>query len=128
MHAARSGPEVHPVVSRIEALLARRGRERAAAARPLAVAGLMALECHGVEAGVVGSLARGTMLQHSDIDFLILDPGTHSITDIIGILEPVLGNFPFDVIPLQGVQPEMRNILLSELRRASDLHPDPVEA
>ena len=86
----------------------------------MALAGLAALERHGVEAAVVGSLARGTMLQHSDIDFVILDAGRHSLEEIAGILEPVLGGFPFDLIPMAQVRPEMR--------RAPDLRPHPAPA
>lgn len=116
------------MVSRIEALFARRTRERSALARRLALAGLEALTRRGVRAGVVGSLARGTMLQHSDIDFLILDAGGKPITEIVGILEPVLGGFPFDVIPIEQVRPEMKPVLLAELRHASDLRAHPAEA
>jgi len=116
------------MVSRIEALFRRRGRERAARATPLALADLDALEREGVAAAVVGSLARGTMLQHSDIDLLILDAGPHSLEEIAGILEPVLEGFPFDLIPLAQVEPEMRPLLLREMRRASDLRPHPAPA
>jgi predicted nucleotidyltransferase len=41
----------------------------------------------GAEAAVIGSLARGRFRAHSDVAFLVLDPGPLTDGEIIGIVE-----------------------------------------
>ena len=65
------------------------------------------------------------MLQHPDVDFVILDAGRRPLEEIARILGPVLGGFPFDLIPMAQVRPEMRPIVFAEMHRAPDLRPHP---
>jgi hypothetical protein len=66
------------------------------------------------------------MLQHPDVDSVILDAGRRPLEEIAGILGPVLGGFPSDLIPMMAqVRPEMRPIVFAEMHRAPDLRPHP---
>jgi predicted nucleotidyltransferase len=97
-------------VTPIEALLA-----DAALAQPLD------RSSRGVAARLVGSLARGDFLPHSDVDLLIVacPPGLRY--GIEGLVEESLEGGPFDVIYLDEVPPERRARLLAEAVDASDL-------
>lgn len=77
----------------------------------------------GVEAAVVGSLARGDFGRHSDVDFLVLSTGgledPYLVDDWVA---DIMGEMPFDVIYWQEVPlASRREQLLSEARHGSDL-------
>jgi predicted nucleotidyltransferase len=114
-----SGPD-RPAPS---AAYARRAAQRRADVLPRAIAALEALASLGVDAGVIGSLARDEMLPHSDADFLILDEGGVGWTEIVKIVEDhVYPAAPVHVLFLGSVRPERRPSLSKDLRRARDLH------
>jgi predicted nucleotidyltransferase len=108
-------------VTPIEALLADAAREKAVAARSAARRAIERLRERGVAARLVGSLARGDFLPHSDVDLLIVacPPGLRY--GIEGLVEESLEGGPFDVIYLDEVPPERRARLLAEAVDASDL-------
>lgn len=58
--------------SRIERLVAKRTAERRVRALRCALAAIPALNEQGVEAYVIGSLATGRFMSHSDVDYLII--------------------------------------------------------
>lgn len=107
--------------SRIEALQARRAAERRAQALPRAVAALDALAALGVDAGVIGSLARDRMLDHSDVDFLVLDEAGVDSDAITALVERQMRPLPVDVVTMRRVSPVDRHIWLKDLRRADEL-------
>jgi predicted nucleotidyltransferase len=109
------------VPSRIEALQARRAAERRAQALPHAVAALDALAALGVDAGVIGSLARDRMLDHSDVDFLVLDEAGVDSDAITALVERQMRPLPVDVVTMRRVSPVDRHIWLKDLRRADEL-------
>jgi predicted nucleotidyltransferase len=102
-------------------LQARRAAERRTQALPRAVAALDALAALGVDAGVIGSLARDRMLDHSDIDFAILDRGPLSFNDVLRAIDRTVQPLPFDAVFLDRVDPETRASFTRELRRAANL-------
>jgi predicted nucleotidyltransferase len=75
----------------------------------------------GVEARVIGSLARGDFLLHSDIDLLILRCPDELRYRIEGLVEDSLEGMPFDVVYLDEVAPDSRAAILSPSLDASDL-------
>lgn len=87
---------------RPEAPIDRLFRERAEARRRvaarLALDALDALEAVGVRSVVVGSLARGRFLGHSDVDLFVEDRNGLTPEAVVGIVERAMGDFPFDVI------------------------------
>lgn len=109
------------MLSRIEALQARRAAERRAQALPRAVAALDALAALGVDAGVIGSLARDRMLDHSDVDFLVLDEAGVDGDAITALVERHMRPLPVDVVPLRRVRPDERGLWLKDVRRADEL-------
>jgi len=92
-----------------------------AEARGAADRALGELRAKGVEARLVGSLARGDFLLHSDIDILILrcPPGLRYALE--GLVEEAVQGRAFDVLYLDEVRPERRARLLAEAVDASDL-------
>jgi predicted nucleotidyltransferase len=58
--------------SRIERLMAKRTAERRVRALRCALAAIPALNEQGVEAYVIGSLATGRFMSHSDVDYLVI--------------------------------------------------------
>lgn len=111
-----------------ETLYARRSAERQETAAARARAALRALAAQGVEAGVVGSLARGEMRPHSDVDFLILDEGGLDWNEIARTVERCMGDLPVDVVLLRWVRPECRDEFLAGLVREADLREPPAPA
>jgi predicted nucleotidyltransferase len=107
--------------SKLEAIFAHRDAERRAEALPRAIAALEALREQGVDAGVIGSLARDRMRAHSDVDFVILDRGPLRFNDVLRIVDEKVSPVPWDVIFLDRVEPEIRASFTRELRRAPDL-------
>lgn len=109
------------MVSKLEVLLTERLRQRREAALRCALTVLDDLEKAGVQAGIVGSLARGTFKAHSDVDFLILELAGTSASEVIAIIEPAMGGLPFDVIFRETVAAADLPELLEEAVYASDL-------
>lgn len=108
-------------MTRIEALLAADARALAGEARTAARRAVAALRERGVEAKVVGSLARGDFLRHSDIDLLVTACPPVLRYGIEGMVEEAVEGRPFDVVYLDEVAPERRARLLAEAVDASDL-------
>lgn len=75
-------------------------RRRAIERARLAVGDLRTL---GVEAKVVGSLARGTFAEGSDVDFLVVSCPAHLKYAIEGSVEDRMEEIPFDVIYLDEI-------------------------
>jgi predicted nucleotidyltransferase len=108
-------------MSRVEKLLAADTRAREARARVLAARALRRLAERGVEARVIGSLAQGDFLLHSDVDFLVLRCPDELRYGIEGLVEETLEGLPFDVVYLDEVAPERRAAIQSRSLDASDL-------
>jgi hypothetical protein len=67
--------------------------------------------------GVFGSVARGTDGANSDVDLLVDLPegmGLFSLGKLRGELEALLGG-PVDLIPLDGLKPDVHDRVLDEL-------------
>ncbi len=105
----------------LEILAARRAAERRAEALPRAVAALEELQARGVDAGVVGSLARDQLKEHSDVDFVILDDRGIFYDEIMADIERRMRPIPTDVIFLRWIAPDDRTTFLKDLRRAHEL-------
>jgi predicted nucleotidyltransferase len=96
------------------ALTARRTAERARLARERAALVVARLAALGVEARIVGSLARGDFRLHSDVDFLILACPPELKYRIEAEVEDLMQGLPFGCIYLDEVRPERRARLLEE--------------
>ncbi len=107
--------------SRLDALLDRDAAERRALALSAARRASAALSRLGIDARVVGSLARSSFAGHSDIDLLILSCPPAWRYRLESIVEDAVGGLPFDVIYLDEVPPHRRDALLAEARHASAL-------
>jgi predicted nucleotidyltransferase len=118
----KSGLPCRPAGPVADAAYARRAAERRAEVLPRTIAALEALAGRGVDAGVIGSVARDEVLPHSDVDFLILDGSGVGWPEIVGIVENhVYPAAPVHVLFLDSVRPERRHRFLKDLRRARDL-------
>jgi predicted nucleotidyltransferase len=109
------------MATRLDTLLAERAAVRERTARQAARGALDRLAAAGVGAGIVGSLARGRFLGHSDVDILILDAAGLDDGTIIGLVEPEMRSLPFDIIFLDRIREPERSWLVEELVRAPDL-------
>lgn len=107
--------------SKIESLLNNRAHHYRKEALRRALTTLQNLRESGVEAGIVGSLARSTFKAHSDVDFFILNHPCSTIDEVLTIIEHAMGDFPFDVIFRETVNTTDLSELLEELIYASDL-------
>lgn len=105
----------------LELLAARRAAERRAEALPRAVVALEELQARGVDAGVIGSLARDALKDHSDVDFVIVDDAGIFYDEIMAGIERCMRPVPTDVIFLRWIAPEDREAFLKDLRRADEL-------
>jgi len=100
-------------------LTARRTAERARLARERAALVVERLGALGVEASIVGSLARGDFRLHSDINFLILACPPELKYRLEAEVEDLMEGLPFDCIYLDEVRPDRRARLLEEAQDAS---------
>lgn len=75
----------------------------------------------GVSSQVIGSLAKGSYGQSSDIDFLILDYPPDLKYGIEGRIEDELGGHPFDVVYLDEIPAWKAERFLREAVHARDL-------
>jgi predicted nucleotidyltransferase len=105
----------------LERLAARRAAERRAEALPRAIMALEELGARGVDAGVVGSLARDQLKDHSDVDFVILDDRGIFYDELMAAIERRMRPIPIDMILLRWIAPEDRATFLKDLRRADEL-------
>ena len=106
---------------RIDRLFRDRAEARRREAARLALCALDVLELAGVRAVVVGSLARGRFLGHSDVDLFIDERNGLAPETVVGIVERVMGDFPFDVIFGDRVSAADRPFILERSLRAADL-------
>ena len=108
-----NGAPKHPTLTEtlVGRLAARKELALACAARALEL-----LSSHGVEVGLVGSLARGDFKLHSDVDFLVKRLPREEMRYRLDILvEPEMEGLPFQFIYLDEVKSELaRELLLAE--------------
>jgi len=107
--------------TRMTALLERRAEERRRLAVARARAALDWLARQGVEAAVVGSLARGTFRGHSDVDILVMACPQHLKYAIEGGVEDRMEGLPFDVLYLDELREPDRAKVLADATSAADL-------
>lgn len=107
--------------SRLDALLRRRTEERRTTAILRARSALDWLSQQGVEAAVIGSLARGGFKDHSDVDFLVLSCPPHLRYALETGVEAVMEDLPFDLVYLDEVKAPHRTRMLEEAVLAPDL-------
>jgi predicted nucleotidyltransferase len=101
-------------MSRLDDPLASHVKARAEKARRLSARALHALTKLGVEARLVGSLARGDFMLHSDVDILVVRCPEKLRYRIEGLVEDRLERLPFDVLYLDEVSPRWRAALAAE--------------
>lgn len=76
-------------------------------------------EVNGVNLKIVGSLSRGNFKDHSDVDFLSLEPVD---IDLEAEIYLAMEGFPFNVIELNLVKNEyFKQKLINEAKNASEL-------
>jgi len=105
----------------LTALLERRTEERRRLAAARAAKALDWLRGQGVEAAVIGSLARGGFRDHSDVDFLVLSCPPELRYALEGGVEACMEDLPFDVVYLDELREPFRQRALAEAVRAPDL-------
>jgi hypothetical protein len=104
----------------LEADFRRRVRERKAQAVPLAVRALRDIEAAGLQAWVVGSLAKGRFSAFSDVDFAVNCPAEREY-DAFRVLERAMGAFPFTMIPCRRIQSDALPFIMEAAIDASSL-------
>lgn len=102
--------------TRIERLFAARAEARRGEALRLAAGALRALRKAGVRGRIVGSLAKGGFRVDSDVDFLIEDRGRLGESRVAAIIEAAMGDFPFDVVYAERVDPVLLRAMREEAR------------
>jgi len=112
------------VMTRMERLIANRIEERRAKALAAAERVLDLLRRHGVEARLVGSLARGDFDLASDVDFLVLTCPESLRYGLEAEVEEEMTGLPFDVLYLDEIESgKFREKLLREAGHASPQQP-----
>ena len=104
------------MATRIESLRAEQLRARQAAASQAAARALARLGDRGIEAALIGSLKKGGFGLHSDIDILITNCPEDLIYTVEGELEDIMNGLPFDVIYLDLLPSDAREIWLGHAR------------
>jgi predicted nucleotidyltransferase len=89
--------------SRMESGFRRRAGERKQRAVRLAVKALQDLEAIGIQAWVVGSLAKGRFSPSSDVDFVVNCPREREY-DAFRTIEKAMDGFPFHMVPGARIQ------------------------
>ena len=84
--------------SRLDHLLDRRVSEKLRTVVSQVAAALAKLRQAGVRVELVGSMSRGEFRLHSDVDFLVMDKGRLSETDIFNIISDDLKGTGFDLV------------------------------
>lgn len=108
-----------PARTRIGRLLRARGEARRQSALRLAAAALRALGRGGVKARLVGSLPKGTFRADSDVDFLIESRGRMSESAVVGLIEAVMDDMPFDVVFADRADPALLELMRAEAKRGA---------
>jgi predicted nucleotidyltransferase len=103
-------------MSPLEQHLHRRTQERAALARVQTEAALSALRGRHVKAILIGSLACGRFLLHSDVELLIEDRAGLSDAEVYDVVSDHITSARFDLAFADRVRPE----LLAMLRHGVD--------
>lgn len=101
-------------MSRIERLMASRVAERRVEATGRAEAACSRLRALGVDVVVTGSLADGSFAVHSDVDLLVLDEAGISAGRILREVEDAMDGFPFDLVWLAHLRPEVAATMLEK--------------
>ena len=100
--------------TRIEAIFARHAEARRQKALPEVRRALAELHARGVEVGVVGSLANGTFIKHSDVDFMIKDFGDMTESAAVRVIFDCVRSVPVDVVLMRRVTPAFLDDLLAD--------------
>lgn len=95
-------------------------RARSAIALRSALAALKSLERLDIRAWVIGSLAKGSFREHSDVDFLVDCPYEREY-EAFRAIERAMGDFPFDMVPCQRLKPDAAPYMIAGALDASDL-------
>ena len=113
--------------TRLDQLLSLRAQERLKAVTPQVDATLAALRAAGVQVEVFGSYARGEFRVNSDVDFLVLDQGPMTQTQVFRIVFDHLSLARFDLVFADPTQPQtvalMREDSLPRRRGGQDMAP-----
>lgn len=113
--------------TRLDELLSLRAQERRKAVTPQVDATLAALRAAGVQVEVFGSYARGEFRVNSDVDFLVLDKGPMTQTQVFGVVYDHLSLAKFDLVFADRTQPQtvalMREDSLPRRRGGPDRAP-----
>ena len=102
----------------------RRAEARRSALTQAARKAVAALARRGVEARVIGSLARGTVRPHSDLDLLVTRLPAALRYRIETEVERAAAGLPFDVVYLDEIAPARVQAVLEEARDARELGAD----
>lgn len=103
--------------SRMERLVAKRTAERRARALRCALAAIPALKNQGIQAYVIGSLATGRFMSHSDVDYLVtghIGPMDRRLVEATIAGAMAGSNVGYDVVYEDDVEED----LLEEFRHA----------
>lgn len=92
-------------------------RERAA---DLALAALQDLEKNGIDAWIIGSLAKGRFTCTSDVDFVVQCERTREY-DAFRIIEKAMAEIPFDLVPFSTIDEDSLPFMLEGALDASGL-------
>lgn len=94
--------------SPLSRVLRERALKRLQIAHPRAQACVAKLSEQGAKVRIVGSMARGSFHQTSDVDILVEDPGALKEDEIERIARREMRDFPFDLIYAHKLLPEMK--------------------
>ncbi len=94
--------------SPLSRVLRERALKRLQIAHPRAQACVAKLLEQGAQVRIVGSMARGSFRQTSDVDILVEDPGALKEDEIERIVRREMRDFPFDLIYAHKLSPEMK--------------------
>lgn len=94
----------------MEQLIARRTVDRRISALRCALAAMPALHTRGIEAYVIGSLASGRFMPHSDVDFLVtghLDPMERRAAEAMIARTMAGGSVGYDVVYEEDIKEDL---------------------
>jgi hypothetical protein len=104
----------------MNAAFRRRANERRSLATRLALTALRDLEERGIRAWIVGSLAKGSLSPHSDVDFVV-DCPVEDEYQAFRTIEKAMGAFPFHLIPRSRVKADALPLLMEGALDAAGL-------
>jgi predicted nucleotidyltransferase len=97
--------------SRLDGVLDRRASIKLKTISPKIESALNDLRSNGVQVELFGSVARGAFKIHSDVDFLIIDKGGLSETDVFNKVSDQMSGTPFDIVFLEHLPLETAKLL-----------------